>query len=486
MLGGMHHLSLATVLLLTNLACVSSEPPPPPVYIGVAQRDITPPPGYRMAGYFYERRATGTHDPLFAKAIVFKQIDVARQARRGRSMPPPYIRFAIVVCDLCHMSPAVVAQAREIAYRETKINPEHILIAATHTHTGPDYFGVLFEHLRKLAMLANNGVDPTEPGDYRKDLAEKIAAAIIEANEKAEPAEIRVGQAMQENLAFNRRYVMKDGSVGWNPGKNNPNIDKPAGPIDPAINIMTFGGDEPRAVLTNFALHADTVGGTEFSADFPYYLAELLRGVDGDKLVSVFGNGTCGDINHINVNSNQPQKGHAEAERIGVALGKHVLDGMKNLRAVESPRLAVRSERIDLPLQQFTPEEVAAARKQFDTIQERKLPFLVGVKATKIMKVYDQRLGQPVAAQVQVFRISDDVAIVGLPSEIFVELGLSIKQRSPFRQTFIIELANDSFGYVPTKRAFAEGNYEPTNSLIAPGGGERLADKAVEMLSAVK
>jgi neutral ceramidase len=506
--------SLLWVLLILPCACASSNGhnrDTPSLLVGRSAVEITPPVGYRMAGYFYERLATAVHDPLMAKTLVFKQADT---------------RFSITVCDLCHMSPAVAAQARELASRQTGIPADHIAISATHTHTGPDYFGVLRDHLHSLALAAR-GADPAEVVDYPNILAEKIAAGIVEADKAAEPAELSAGSAEQPNVAFNRRYVMKDGSVAWNPGKRNPNIVKPAGPVDPevlALSVtqyekMMVSGEplEMRhlvAVLTNFPLHPDTVGGTEFSADFPHYIEETLRRrLEWPELVSIFAQGTSGNINHIDVNSELPQKGQDEAERIGTALAERVTDALllspperrppftpftpeqsRHRDALERrrkglvlrPSLAVATTRVDLPVQQFTPEEVANARSLFARIQERKLPFLVGVKATKIVKIYDRYHGQPISAQVQGFRLSDDTAIVTLPGELFVELGLAIKRQSPFKNTILIELANDSFGYIPTRRGFEEGNYEPTNSTVQAGSGERLVETAVSLLRRLK
>src|SRR3954452_346473 len=98
----------------------------PELRVGVAARDITPPVGYRLAGYFYERRSTAAHDQLRAKAIVFRQGEA---------------RFALVVCDLCQTSPEVVEAARGEAARRTGIPADNICVSSTHTHTGPDYFG---------------------------------------------------------------------------------------------------------------------------------------------------------------------------------------------------------------------------------------------------------------------------------------------------------------------------------------------------------
>src|SRR5690242_20202594 len=113
------------VFLFLQVACAAHRAVAP-LEVGLATREITPPLGYRLAGYYYERLATAVHDPLYAKAIVFKQGDV---------------RFALVVCDLCQTSPEVVAQARTLASAKTGIEADHICIASTHTHTGPDYFG---------------------------------------------------------------------------------------------------------------------------------------------------------------------------------------------------------------------------------------------------------------------------------------------------------------------------------------------------------
>ncbi|MDB5320883.1 MAG: hypothetical protein JWN40_2514 [Phycisphaerales bacterium] len=445
-----------------------------PLQIGLASRDITPPLGYRLAGYFFERLATAVHDPLRAKAIVFKQGEA---------------RFALVVCDLCQTSPEVVAQARSLASEKTGIPADHICIASTHTHTGPDYFGVLAEHLHRIALEAHDGVDPARTFDYPSFLTERIVEAIVEADASVAPAAIAFGSAPQPNVAFNRRYLMKDGTVAWNPGKMNPKIERPAGPIDANLSVLTIErGQKLAAVLTNFPLHPDTAGGTEYSADYPGYIESTLRAqLQQPHLMSVFAQGTSGNINHVDVSTNRPQSGPQESERIGRAIGQRIIDSaLAHATPLDRPSLAVATARIDLPVQQYPPEEVAKARELFAKIQERKLPFLIGVRATKIVKIDDRHHGQPIAAQVQALRLSDDAAIVMVPSELFVEFGLAIKARSPFTHTLVIELANDSFGYVPTKRAFEEGAYEPTNSVIQPGGGERLVELAIGLLEKLK
>src|SRR5438105_2563861 len=127
---------------------------------------------------------------------------------------------------------------------------------------------------------------------------------------------------------------MKDGTVGWNPGKLNPNIVKPAGPIDPEVKVIWFESTagKPIAAYVNFANHLDTVGGARFSADFPYTLSKQLAEWKGPEFVTLFANGCCGNINHVDVNWTDPQHGNEEAARIGTILAADVLRISRNIK----------------------------------------------------------------------------------------------------------------------------------------------------------
>lgn len=443
---------------------------------GVAVADITPPVGYRMCGYFYERLSTGTHDPLEAKALYLEQGDQ---------------QVALVFCDLIGVPQEVTDRARELAGHSTGLPPTHILVAATHSHTGPLYFDALRTFLHERAAAGPAGTDPREAVDYPAALAEKVAGAIRRAKAAAGPVGLEAGLARRTNLSFNRRYHMKDGTVLFNPGKKNPAIDRPAGPIDPDVAVLLFRDPKSRrarASLTVFALHLDTRGGTEYGADYPFYLERTLRDGLGADLISLFGTGTCGDINHIDVSSESPQKGGEETERIGAALAATVLKTVPGLEPAGKPSLAARYARITAPLQEFTPDEVARARERMPRIGGKDLPFLEQVEAYKIMDVEEmkRRRGPALSLEVQAFRLDDRTALVGLPGEVFVELGLAIKQASPFPNTLVVELCNDDIGYVPTRKAFAEGSYEVVNSRLQCGGGEQLVDAALRLLRELK
>ena len=483
-----HLVGLASVLLSCSLfsPCRSAHAAGSPnnsLQIGAAEIDITPPIGHRMAGYFDERLSTGIHDPLHAKALVLK---------RGPE------QIALVFCDLVGVSLTVTTNARAQASQKTGIPVSNIMICATHSHTGP-----LFDDVRRYyfhqAAVAKFGKDPQEKIYYPDFLIERLVKVIARAQAKLHPAQLEAGITQQEGLTFNRRYWMKNGKVAFNPGQLNPNIVRPAGPSDPDVGIL-LARDLPKvgtrstasqipsalpfAGVTVFAMHSDTVSGTLYSADYAYYLQETLRHTFGKRFISAFGAGTCGDLNHINVNKKEPVKGPEVAERLGTTLGQAVLRASTSLTPITSPSLAVRSTKLTVPLQDVTPEQLADARSKIDKLGDTNTDFFIKVVAVKTLDLAMRGPTWPM--EVQVFRLDADHAIVCLPCEIFVELGLAIKQASPFKHTIVISICNDRPSYIPTKKAFTEGSYEITNARVKPGAGEMLVEAALKLLGELK
>ncbi|HJZ58765.1 MAG TPA: neutral/alkaline non-lysosomal ceramidase N-terminal domain-containing protein [Gemmataceae bacterium] len=431
---------------------------------GAAAVDITPPSGCPMAGYYSARGAEGTHDPLLAKVIVFEKDGT---------------RVALVSLDLIGTTRGLVEESRTLIEKQTGIPGKNVMISATHSHTGP----VLWDGSPRADVL---GGGQQIARDYVKELPNKIAEAVKRADAARKPAKVLFGTGKEEGLAFNRRFHMIDGSVGWNPGKKNPNIVRPAGPTDPSVPVVSIetADGRPIALYVNFAMHLDTVGGLYYSADYPFTLSRCLAAVKGDEMVTVFTTGTCGDINHINVDDSRPQKGHGEAARIGTRLSAEVLRTLDRVQPAVVGPLRVSSEMVELPLAPVTPEELAAAKLVIADVQAGKKPaprFLDQVQAFKAVDV-SSRLGKPLAVEVQVISLGDDLAWVSLPGEIFVELGLAIKAGSPFRQTMIAELANGSIGYIPTRVAYSQGNYEVVSARCAEGSGEKLVDVSLRLL----
>ena len=298
---------------------------------GTAKTDITPPMGFSMAGYYTERLASSVHDELYAKALVLDD---------GKN------KLVLVICDNIRPYPEAYKKARKSIQNELGIPPENIIICATHTHTGP--------HM----------IEP-----YDKNLSVKIADAVHIANQRLTPAAIKAGIGTEKHISFNRRFLMKDGTVRFNPGVLNPDIVKPMGPIDPDIGIFyisTLDG-KPLATFVNFAMHLDTIGGTEFSAGYPYFIGKILKAVIDRDMMLYFGMGCCGNVNHINVKENiESQKENSwesrslsrfgKAEQIGYVLAGSVIKEYTTLKLQENFELRVGNEIVPLEVPEYTKE----------------------------------------------------------------------------------------------------------------------------------
>jgi hypothetical protein len=472
---------LASLLLLIHAThdCQAAEP----LQVGVAAVDITPPDGFPMAGYYHERLAEGTIDPLKARAVVFR--GAGQQA-------------AWVVCDLIGISTDLSRTIRARAAEKTGIPAANIVLSATHSHTAPDYTKELVRYLDKA------GQDPRRAA-YIEKLIAGPCDAIAKAQAAAEPAELLSGSATQQTpVAFNRRFVMRDGSVRTWMNLQNPDVVRAAGPVDPEIGVIAIRGKDgkPRGIISNFALHLDTVGGAKWSADYPYFIEQSLRQSTSSEVISLFGTGCCGDINHVD----PKQKERNKADFIGSAIGESIARQMSSLQKIESQQLVVKTQRVMLPLQDATREEVSKSIEVLAAANRKeKVEFLDHVTAYKKLMLDHMRhrepfanteehitwglskslagIGERLPVDVTVIAIGRDVAIVYLPGEVFVDLGLAIKQASPFRTTLVVELSNAvETIYIPHRAAYAGGSYEVTNSATLPGSGETLVETAVSLL----
>lgn len=408
-------------------------------------------------------------DPLKVKAVLFRQ---------GNEVA------IIVECDYEGIPRAIVEEGREKISEKLDIPVEKICIAATHSHT---------------ALCS-------------KDLVSTIVDAAIAAEKNLKPVQLSSGVGQEFNVSYNRRYYMKDGTVLFNPMFLNPDIVKPAGPTDPDVGFVLINDaqtGEPIASISNYALHLDVVreyGARHYdeagyekvvSADYPYWLEKALKEKFGEDFTSVFYTGCCGNINHWDFSKPGFQSGHdTKAREIGDSLYQAIERILPELN-IETPSLAVKTKIINAPLLPYTEEEVIWAQNlegndQSNVSEEldARQTFLNGVKKRTILWLEDQKEKGFVGSlpmEVQVIRISNNTAIVTLPSEMFVELGLAIKNFSPFDNTILVELANNDYmEYIPNKMAYKKGGYEVVDARLAAGGGELIVCAAVELLNEIK
>lgn len=403
-------------------------------------------------------------DHLMAKVLVLKQ---------GNE------KAAIVVCDIIGIDQQTTNEIRKAVFEKTGIPASHISISATHDHSA----------------------------GRCEDLAKRITEAIIDANKTLKPVSISSGTTIQEGLAFNRRFLMVDGTVRMNPSIDkvtgtsfengnpylNPEIIRPVGPVDkevPIVFLRSSGDNKPVGSLTCFAMHT-CVFGSGYSADYPGFLAKKLSECYGDNFISIFGEGTCGDINHWDVKkSGDGQNGPGRSSEIGYTLAETIKKAVPGLSS-NAPCLKVLNRIIDIPLQPITEIDIAWAQsaredkfKDFGSTAFNNKGFLAGVRADKIFSLAEMwKTMKTLPVEVQVFRIDNQTAVVTLPGEIFVEHGLAIKKSSPFKNTIVLELANDdSPDYVPTLKSYREGGYETVSSTLVPGAGETMVKVAIELL----
>lgn len=413
--------------------------------VGFSEVDITPAGSVLLAGYYFDRQSTGIHDRLYARSMA-----VCDGRERG----------VLCVCDLIQLPGTIVPETRRLVQEQTGLRPEKLILSSVHSHTAPD---LRREHAYAAAIPAL--------------LAESVRRAL----EDLAPREVKVARGQETTLQFIRRFRMKDGTVRTNPGVGNPDVAAPIGTIDPDVHaLLAFDGARARGGLAHFALHCDTVGGTEISADWTHYLRERVREKFGRDLCLLTPIGPCGDINHWNVFKPVSLRGFAETERIGNRLALSVLQALEQPRAVTPGTVQGLAQSIVAKTRAVGPAELEEAKNIYARPGPAGVDFTMDrVEAAR--KIRATELGPTVQLDITVLAFGN-VAVVGVPTEYFTELGRRIKRQSPFEYTLVTTLANGNVGYIGEQQNYEEGGYEMTSSVVAPGTGEQIAAAAVELL----
>jgi neutral ceramidase len=433
--------------------------------VGFGAGDITPEAGMEMPGGFFRRKGSGALDKLLAVACVV----------HDGTTP-----VALVGIDTLFITRPTVEVARRVIGAETKIPGDNVLIGASHTHTGGP-----------IASCLGCEANPA----YEKKVADAIAAAVKGAWTSLHAAEVGVGTGREAGISFNRRFLMRDGREITHPGKpgtpHHADIVAPAGPIDPEVGVLAVRtpGSKPtvRGVVVNFACHSTVVGGDKFSPDYAGYLRKHLRAHYGEATPVVFLLGPCGDITQVDNRSPGRDFGPEHADMMGLKLaGEAVrtIDRMTWLR--EAPTAAaVRTVPVAIRPEPDPERERPAYGLGSDNSKERRID---AVYAEERKRVAELRAKTPrLPCEAQALRVGP-LGIAANGAEYFCEHGLRIKKASRHPTTWVVSLANDSLGYVPTAQAFVAGGYEPRtarSSKLAIDAGQRLAEAALEVLDRV-
>ena len=425
--------------------------------VGTAKLDITPEIGCHLVGYFNDRISNDIHDPLLIKAISIS--DGERE-------------IALITLDIIDVPRKIISEAKEIIEKETGVKGDYILVSSTHTHTGPSAAEAL-----------------ETPGDpvYAQSLVKKIVDVFTMARLHRVPAEIAHASGDVREEVHNRRWHMKDGTTRMNPGYMNPDAICPAGPTDPQLGLLIARDPVtkvPLALYANLALHyVGTSNGLAISADYFEYFASAMQRIAGADFMVILANGTQGNIN--NCDFTRPQRTsrtpYQQIERVANVVAAEAWKAWNLLRDEDFKAEGIVEGKITMVTfksRTATPEQLAEAKRIF--ADKAHANFHEWVYSRELILLQD--LPQEYPVPVHTLRVND-LGIAGLHGEVFVEIGLDIKARSPFPQTMVIGLANGSTGYIATDQALDEGSYETRlcRHVRSPKGtGKLWADTAVE------
>ena len=400
-----------------------------------------------IAGGITAGKATGQEGKLRAVAVVLEQ--------------KPFGKVAIVACDILmitrqHLDP-VVAEIE----KTTGIPAAHVLINSTHTHHAP-------------STLLLHGYDADET--FTRRVQRGIVQAVQSANANLSEDDCRFYFQLGEEktVGQNSRQLLGDGQIYWTGPRTN--FVRATGPFDSELPVLAFrdSADKLRALIFNHSTH--TIGTRRPGVRSPSFYGLAAQELEAELSGTVcYLEGASGSTHNLSLSGDEMTKRMKQA----------VLDALAQARPHPVEKLAALKRPFKFKVRDFD-------EAQEDEAVTRYCRKYVGAYGDTVIQVFrDMRKtlapqrGQERETWLQVLRIGD-VAIVGVPAEFFTKLGLDIKNRSPFRHTYIAELANDWIGYLPDLDAHKLGGYQVWtgyHSYAEPGTGERIVDDVVKMLN---
>lgn len=393
--------------------------------VGMAQRDITPQEPVPMWGYGarHDALSVGVRDPLLATAIVIEA---------GRT------KLAIVSLDLGR-SPSENSLQKIRARIKGEAGIQHSFIAGSHSHHGP---------VLELSNEEGKGKGKFDGAlRYYEHLESAISDAIIEANNKLNPATVAVGSV--ELIGFNRNRHTKI---------------EPK-PVDRKLRIMRFDdmSGKMQALLVNFSAHPTMLeaGDLRFSADYVGALRNHIRERLG--VSTVFMQGAGGDLS--------TDKGsRPDHIAYGKALGREVVKLASNLVPLENP-----NPWIDVREQRFT----------FESRTDLTNPLIRAAYSLaffpELIPNFADEYVEGIRPRLTVAVLNGEIAIVGASGEFFCNHSLRLADRARVNELFFFGYCNGYHQYFPTIEAVAEGGYG-ADARVAPaevGAGEKLMNTAL-------
>ena len=438
---------------------------------GFAEREYTPAEG-PIPGQIKAHYGKGKLTPLMAHAAVIESKGV----------------YAVLLSlDIIFFTVDFATALRERIAKALKISTDCIFVHTTHTHTGCE------TDVRCWGCPANP--------EALIPVADAATQAAIAAYEQMAEVKMGTGRTYETRYSFCRDFFTTDGHVEMNPAATRVPPEKlvsPISDIDQSVNVIRFDDMEgkPLCFVINYALHLDTNAHPDkFDADYAGTLREALRRHYGKDVVVVFFNGCCGNINHIDFKNNNHQKTHTHPKTYSSwHIGEGLAETVREMNPPPYPRageILIQGRYCTFPTARryATPERKEWAKSFLAHAEKAKAE-------SKSVNYHDEQCAEIYLAEdadktprlmdigIHVLQIGD-IVFVGLPGEIFSEIGLQIKALSPFAHTVVVELADGWHGYIAPDYVLRTGCYESIYSNISYTGlgtADVLVNGAVTML----
>lgn len=473
------------VFFLLSFAFAITAASGAPIQAGFSERDITPNVGMERPGGYGKIFHRVFHDACKARAAVFDDGEKA---------------VALVGLDALFIRKPSVDRIRAAITERTEIEPDGVLIGASHSHSSgpvgmilPGEFDHASEWVQNLAYKQSSVADPV----YLKQMEQGIIDAVVEAFQKRQPAQLGFGSGEEGKVQFNRRFHMKNGLTYTHPRPGNPDMLDAAGPIDPEVGVIgawSADGEELLGCVVNWACHA-TTSPSGISANYVHYLEKALRGVMGKDIVVCFLNGASGDVTQVDNRSPVRQSGGDAAIKVGGSVGAEAAKVLLQMqfRTTEAP-LDHKVKMLKIARRKPSAKRLAAARELAGRPRKSSDNVTDWIFAKEILLLDALIAAEPIRdVEVQAIQVGPAVFLT-TPAEYFCQFGLDQKKASPFSFTWPVSLANMLVGYVPTEEALGPngGGYETRltgYSNLVPDAGARMRDAGIALaksLSPVK
>jgi hypothetical protein len=337
---------------------------------------------------------------------------------------------------------------------------DRVLINATHTHHAP-------------TTVTVHGYRREE--GFTRQVEDAVVQAAAEANRRLTPVEFLFRLGEESSVGRNSRLLLGDGTIFW-VGRRDDAL-RPTGPFDPELPVLAFRkpGGALEALLFNHSTH--TIGTVAGAVRSPSYYGLAAQEVEAERGgTCLFFSGASGSTHNLDV---PPREA---TFRIKAA----VLDALEAAEPRPVAHVLGRRKEVTLRVRKFDEEKDDAAVVAYCTkrIGDERAARSTIETFRAMRRALADRQGEERKTWVQAVVIGD-VALVGVPGEFFTRLGEEIKRRSPYRYTYVFQLANDYVGYIPDRRGFDQGGYQVwtgLHSFLERGSGEAIVDQALDLL----